>query len=393
MRDKEVMGCVRAVLGQRQRGGESVRRRHSVNVVTVVAGILISLFPMYVRAEDSPFTLGISCPLSGVLAEYGTAVRNGVELARKENPGRFSNIAVVFEDSQWDPKVAVGAFRTLSVQRKVDLVFNWGNPTSEAIAPIAERTKIPTVVMSSDPNIAAGKKYIVRTINSGHQLGGLLAQEINRRGLRSLGVILAENSYVLGIVQGLQRQLPEGIAVDIIERVPLDTQDFRAVVSRIKGRRYDSLGVMLISGQISSFYRQLKAQEVTLASFGPDFLDSAGELLAAGPAVEGAFHPNFDVEADFRARYIADFGNEAQMPFAANAYDVANLVAQLFGKVDKASLSADVIMNAIRNVREYQGANGQMSVRQGEEGDYYFHYPLIIKEARSGQSVAVRPSK
>lgn len=377
---------------RRSRVGQ-VWRARSITRIALTGTLISACFPCCVIAEGQLFTLGISCPLSGVLAEYGTAVRNGVELARKEDAKRFSNIEVVFEDSQWDPKVAVGAFRTLSVQRKVDLVFNWGNPTSEAVAPIAERTRIPTLVMSSDPHIAADKKYVVRTINSARQLGGLLAEEVNRRGLRSLGVILVENSYVQGMVEGLQAQLPNGVAVDILEKPSLDTQDFRTVVSKIKSRRYDALGVMLISGQISSFYRQMKAQELALPTFGPDFLDSSSELSAAGPAVEGAFHPNVDVMADFRARYVAEFGNEAQIAFAANAYDVANLTAQLFGKVEKASLSADAIMDAIRDTRHYEGANGRMSVKQGEEGDFYFDYPLVIKEARMGKSVAMRPRK
>lgn len=59
------------------------------------------------RAQTNTFRLGVSCPLSGVLAEYGAAVRNGIELARKEQPELFSRTEIVYEDSQWDPKKAL----------------------------------------------------------------------------------------------------------------------------------------------------------------------------------------------------------------------------------------------------------------------------------------------
>jgi ABC-type branched-subunit amino acid transport system substrate-binding protein len=326
-----------------------------------------------------------------VIAEYGTAVRNGIELAKKHHPERFAGVEIIFEDSQWDPKVAISAFRVLSAQRTVDLIFNWGNPTSEAVASIAEQNRIPTVVMSSDPRIAANKRYLVRTVNAADQIGNVLSKEIVRRGFHSVGIILADNSYVRGVVEGLASSLPKDVRLDVVDRVPLDTQDFRTVVSKMKVRKYDVVGVMLISGQISSFYRQMKAQDFARPSFGPDFLDSPSELSAAGPAAEGAFHPNFDVSEDFRSSYLATFGNEVQIAFAANAYDVANLVAELFGTRDANTLSGETIVDSIRAVRDYQGANGQMSVRKGDAGDFYFHYPLVIKEAKNGRSVALRP--
>jgi branched-chain amino acid transport system substrate-binding protein len=342
------------------------------------------------HADGRRFRLGVSCPLSGVLAEYGTAVRNGIELARTERPEVFSRVEVIYEDSQWDPKTAIGAFRVLTTQKGADLVFNWGNPTSEAIAPLAERGGVATIVMSSDPSISKGKRFVTRSINASTELGQVIAREVQRRGFSSIGVVLAENSSVRGVVAGLEQSLPSTTTVTVVDRVPLDAQDFRSVISKMKSRNYDALGVMLISGQISAFYRQMKAQNFERPSFGADFLDSRAELAAAGPAVEGAFHPNFDVTDDFRSKYLAAFKNDSQIPFAANAYDVVNLAANLFATTPVEKLSPQSVVEAIRAVRNYKGANGDMSVVAGEGQDYFFQYPLIRKEARGGQSVVIR---
>jgi branched-chain amino acid transport system substrate-binding protein len=371
----------------RQMRGETLLKRSIVVKLLIVCSCF---FADGLGAQERAFRLGVSCPLSGVLAEYGTAVRNGIELARLESPEQFKSIEIVVEDSQWDPKLAVSAFRVLRTRHKVDLVFNWGNPTSEAVAPIAEQSRVPTLVMSSDPRIAAGKRYLVRTINSAAQLGSRLAQEVRRRGYRSVGVIVADNSYVQGVVDGLSVELKNSGTLEVVDRVPLDTQDFRSVVSKMKTRNYDVLGVMLISGQLSAFYKQMKAQDLVRPTFGPDFLDSTGELASAGAAVEGAFHPNFDVTDVFRTRYRAQYGNDSQIPFAANAYDVANLVVKLFGRRRAGVPNGEAIIDAVRNVREYEGANGRMSVASGELNDYYFAYPLVIKEAKNGQSITLR---
>lgn len=342
------------------------------------------------------FRLGVSCPLSGVLAEYGTAVRNGIELARRERPEDFARIEIILEDSQWDPKIAVSAFRALHDQRKVDLLFNWGNPTSEAVAPLAERARLPTLIMSSDQTVALNARYITRSINSAKDLGAALAQEVRRRGFRRIGVITLENSYIKGMVTSLIANLGTQVAVTELGAVTADIQDFRGTVTKIKAASrgeagFDALGIFLVSGQLSTFYRQLNAAGITVPTFGADFLDSRSELAAAGPAVEGAFHPNFAVSEEFRGRYQAAFGNDAQLPFAANAYDIARITAHLFGKSDPDRLTPEQIVDAVRGVQSFESASGRISAERSAEGDHFLRYPIILKEARNGSSVTLRP--
>lgn len=78
-------------------------------------------------AETQKFRFGISAPLSGILAEYGTAVRNGVDLAKKDFAAELGHIDILFEDAQWDPKIAVSVFSVLRNQKKAHLIYNWGS--------------------------------------------------------------------------------------------------------------------------------------------------------------------------------------------------------------------------------------------------------------------------
>ena len=47
----------------------------------------------YLEAETK-FRLGISAPLSGVLAEYGTAVTNGIQLLKENEAELYSKIEI-----------------------------------------------------------------------------------------------------------------------------------------------------------------------------------------------------------------------------------------------------------------------------------------------------------
>ena len=126
-------------------------------------------------ARSEKFKVGVIAPLSGPLAEYGLAAKNGIEMAKNKNPENFKNIEFIYEDSQWVPKMALSAFDKLRSVDKVSIVLNWGNPTTEALAPVAELSKTPLIGMTLDPKVGKGKKYVVRSTNASDEFSKLLA--------------------------------------------------------------------------------------------------------------------------------------------------------------------------------------------------------------------------
>ena len=112
----------------------------------------------------------------------------------------------MYEDSQWQAKTAVSLFTKFTTIDKVDLIYNWGNPTSEAVAPIAEQNKVPALLMTLDPSSVRGKKYVIRTINSAEDFGRILAKWISATKYKKLGVVIAQNTYVQGIYEGAAKR-------------------------------------------------------------------------------------------------------------------------------------------------------------------------------------------
>jgi ABC-type branched-subunit amino acid transport system substrate-binding protein len=334
---------------------------------------------------------GISAPLLGVLAEYGQAVQNGVALAGKDHPKDFESLDIIWEDSQWDPKTAVAAFNNLKDNKRCQLIYNWGNPTSEAVAPLAERAKFPLLVMSSDPAVGLGKNYVIRSLRSGAELGSLLADHILKQGHKKVAVLLAENSYVQGLYNGMTQKLSNTpTKVELISQVPLAEQDFKSAITRIKAGKFDAIAVFLITGQVSSFFQQASAQGLNLPAYGADFFGSKTEVLAAGAGIEGAVFPDLAVTEEFRQKYIAAFGNDIQIAFAANAYDLSTQVAKTFSKVELSTLNAHEIIAYLKSSATLNAAHGTFKFENSPEYGPAFVSDIRLRKVVKGEIVTLR---
>ncbi len=326
----------------------------------------------------SKFKVGVIAPLSGALAEYGLAAQNGIELARAQHPELFSNVQFVYEDSHWDAKTAVSAFNHLRDSEKVSLVYNWGNPTSEAIAPTAERYQLPTVAMTLDPAVARGKKYLIRSTNSAADFATIMANYLRESGFRKIGVVISENTYVKGLLDGLKSAIGSSATVEVIDAYDIQDQDFRTSVTRIASGKYDAIGVFLISGQVSTFYKQRATQAVTTPTFGTDFFESSTEIKLANGGMDGAVYPHLGITDDFRRDYVQKFKNDYQIAYAGNGYDMAITIGKLFNLAP--ILSPDQIMSRLRDVREQTGIGGRFEFRDTPADGPHFHFPVQLKK-------------
>lgn len=325
------------------------------------------------------FRIGVIAPLSGALAEYGLAARNGIELARTEHSELFSNIDFIYEDSQWDAKTAVSAFNQLRDSQRVSLIYNWGNPTTEAVAPIAERSHVPLLGMTLDPRVARSAKYVIRSTNSAADFAAAMAEYLRKSGYKTIGVVLAENTYVEGLLDGLTNALGDTVTVHVVDRYNIQDQDFRASVTKIAAGKFDAVGVFLISGQVSTFYRQLIAQKVALPTFGTDFFESTTEIRLAKGGMNGAVYPHLGITDDFRRAYVTKFANDYQIAYAGNAYDMAITIGKLFHR-DTSTPTAEEIMTRLQHVQGKTGVGGTFEYRDDPEAGPHFHFPVQLKK-------------
>lgn len=360
--------------------------------VVVIAIVAITLVGFWIWKPISEcanqFCVGMVLPLSGPVAEYGTAIRNGVTIAQNKFPHRFSRIKFLYEDSQYIPARAVSAFKRLKELNQADLIYTFGGSVSEVVAPIGQQLKVATLISSIDPAAKIGKEYVLRFSNPSEDFGSVLVKELRLKGARDIAIVLTENHYLNSLLSGLSQSLQAQERLQVLATYQPADQDFKTVVAKLRHRKPDILGIFLLPGQVASFYRELNLQNVEINTFGSDVFESSTEISAAGENMRGAFFANHDVETWFREQYKDTFGNDHQIGYAGQAYDLANFLGQLFSS-QKIKLSAKQILHTLRTSEPQQGVTGQFSFIKIADGDEYFSFPIRLRKITASGIVSL----
>lgn len=355
----------------------------------VFALITAIIFPLSAlgdtSSKSSPLKVGVILPLTGPLAEYGIAVRNGIELARREMPTIDSRCSFLVEDSRYDSSSAVTIFQKLISTGQARVLYNWGGPTSEALAPIAARKDVPLFVWSADPRVSEGRPQVIRFANSGADYGKVLADHLRKRGFRKVAIFKTDNQYLDAIFAGLAASA-RGLQVDLVDSFQPGDKDFRSSIAKLKRTDYNAVGLFLLSGQVSLFSAQLRGMGLQMPIFGTDFFESMTEVGQSKGALIGATFANNEVSPQFLARYVSAFGNEFQINHAANGYDFAVFLCERLGSDLNATSSADILTRTVRTSR-FPSQQGEASFIASPAGDKYFHFPVVIRRIESSRIV------
>jgi ABC-type branched-subunit amino acid transport system substrate-binding protein len=363
---------------------------------SVIAFLLLFVFAPQSFAEDvSPraellkrlkgtelLKVGVSLPLTGDLAEYGQAVKNAILLAQNT-----SNAAVqyVFEDNQYDSQMALSAYRKLVTAEKVHMLFSWGEVPLAAIANLAEREEVPLLAMSIDPTPAMGKQYVLRTINPANEFAKVMLTHLRSSGFKKFAVVQAEDPFMSSMVSGLKASMEKGESLNVLAEFSPIEQDFRATISKLRGANtFDALGVYLISGQVSTFFKQLKSNNVQMPTFGTDCFEGQLEIQSAEGAMEGALSPNLVVPDSFRELYVKMYGNDTQLSYAYNAYETFGIISGLPALVAE----GDDGLKLLEVVGEQAKKATSLSYQQSEGYGPYLQFPLEMHQVKNGKVVA-----
>jgi len=333
------------------------------------------------------FCVGMNLPLSGPVGEYGSAIRNGVAMAQDESPEHFKGIKFVYEDSQYKPAKSVSAFKKLAHVDRVSLVYTFGGSVSEVVAPIGQQLKIPTLISSIDPQAKVGRSFVLRFDNPKGDFGAGLLSQLRRISARRIGLVVTENHYLNALVDGLRSSLGATESLEIQRTFQADDLDFKSTIAALRRDPPDALGVFLLPGQVSAFFREMRIQQFKLPVFGSDVFDSLSEIRAAQGAMDGAFLAHHITSPSFRSTYVQRYGNDFQIAYASQGYDLANLVASLFANHQGRIPAAEEVLSRLRASGRRRGMSGDFEFTSSPDGDEFFRFPIVVKRIRGDEVV------
>lgn len=350
--------------------------------------LLILLAPIInASAERSQVRIGVIAPLTGGLATIGNALKNGIELARSENPALFKNISFIYEDDQYDSKQSVAAYQKLKQIDGVSLVFGFGDALGYSIGAMTDRDRLPLINFNFDAGPARGKQFLIRAMNHTEQYAGKLASYISKAPNQQWSIVQADASFFGAMVRGVINEAKSKVRVITPLVFTPSESDFRSSILKLKRFNTDRVGLFLTPDQLLNFVRQARLLNFETSYFGTDLFETAASLSTDPSMFSGSIYPDNEVSSSFREKYLSTYGNEAQQTFAGSGYDMALLVAELLQA--NPNSAGEKLMNQFKQVANRPGVLGSFSFISEPEYGMYFSYPIRVKQIqdRVGRSI------
>jgi branched-chain amino acid transport system substrate-binding protein len=360
-----------------------IRIINMTNYFKLIFLISITLLVSPSIAEDTQeFNLGIIIPLSGDLAEYGVAIKNGFELAKKDSPQDFTNIKFHYSDSKYDGKTAVTALHELKALNQIQLYYLWGVSPTEAMLPIAESFKLPVIAETTIKEATAGKELVVRAARTGERIGRALVEELEKRGAKEFSMFITEIPFYTDILKHMEIAAKEkGISVRKIISVSTTESDFKTLIWKEKFKKDTFVGAFLLPSQLISFFKNLDQLKLSLQTFNADLIDSTSIIDSSPDTINNTFFSEVGLDDEFRTKYVQEYSSDVHIGQAAQSYDLAMLVAKYFNKLERLPTPLEII-SEFKKVKDYQGATGTFSYSESPDAGQELKMPVSLKEIK-----------
>lgn len=246
------------------------------------------------KQEGDTIKIGVNLELSGGVAAYGNAEKNGVELAVEQinaDGGILGKkVKLVVKDNKSDNNEAATVAANLVTNDKVVAVV--GPATSGAmktVIPNMTKAKVPVITPSAtdDSVTLQGKKvqdYVFRSCFQDSFQGIILAKYATENLKADKVAILADNSsdYAIGLTKAFKSEYKGDIVFE--ENFTQDDKDFQAILTKLKGKDFDAIYVPGYYTQAGLIIKQARELGIDKPIIGADGFGDEKMVQTAGVA-------------------------------------------------------------------------------------------------------------
>ena len=306
------------------------------------------------ESEGSVFKIGGIGPLTGGVAVYGLAVKNGAQLAVDEiNAAGGINgtkIEFNFQDDEHDAEKAVNAYNTL---KDWDMQMLMGTVTSTPCIAVAEETNRDQIFQltpsgSAVPCVQYDNAF--RVCFSDPNQGKASAQYIGKNKLATKVAVIYDSSdvYSSGIYEKFAAESAnQGFEIVAAEAFTADSKtDFSVQLQKAKDSGAELVFLPIYYPEASLLLSQANTMGFATTFFGCDGLDGILTVenfdtsLAEGVMLLTPFAA--DAQDDYTKTFVASFQKaygEVPNQFAADAYDAIYIMK---AAIEAGNVTADM---------------------------------------------------
>jgi branched-chain amino acid transport system substrate-binding protein len=307
------------------------------------------------HAEDT-IKVGLIAAFSGPFADYGKMMEAGIKTYMKEHGDKVGGkrVELIIRDTTGpSPEIAKRLAQELVTRDKVDFLAGFGlTPEALAVAPVAEQSKTPMIVMNAATSVVTAKSsYIARVSMTLPQVSFPMADWAIKNNIRKVVTIVADYGPGIDAEGAFKNTFVKG-GGQIVEsiRSPLRNPEFAPFVQRIKDAKPEAVFVFVPAGEqgiaFMKSYRERGLAEAGIKVIATGDLTDDHVLAAMGDATLGvitSFHYSAAHDSPENKAFIKRFAEAnpgAGRPnfMAVAAYDgigaIYEVAKKLNGKIE-----------------------------------------------------------
>jgi len=353
-------------------------------VKILLVAMMILPFAFWGCQNKQKIKVGVLLPLTGDIAVYGNAIKNGIDLALDESDIK-EYIRLIVEDDQGETKTATTVFNKMLLQ-KVDIVIGGAmSSVAATLVPIAQKEKItllsPTATL---PSLTNSGKYFFRIWPSDNYDGYIIANYAsNIMRIQKAAVLYVNLDYGVGVTKVFSDEFEKkGGQIVFSEGFAQGTTDFRTQLTKIRNSNPEVLFIPGYYQEISLILRQMKDMSLNIQILGVNSFFDERLIQLAGEQAEGIIftYPSYDSDSDdkniqaFVKNYSSKYRNTPDA-FAAHGYDCMKIIEYAIKLLKKKNetVTRETLRDEIANIRDFDGVSGKFSF--DENGD-------VVKDMR-----------
>lgn len=336
--------------------------------------------------NDRKLRLGVIVPLSGPLAFFGNDYIRAYDLVRADHPEVDRTIRIYWEDSAYDSNQALRAFNKLVTVDKVDVVLSFGGPMLSALAPVAEKRKIPFFATESEKRDCEGRAYCSLFRNEADEWGQATWIILRKLGKSNIGIVKNQNQFMNTFVNAIVRNKSDKETAEILLDLPPEMADLRSSILSLKSKNIDALGVYLLPTSHHGFLDATRSLTKTFLLFGVEEFLVKENNKGFEDFIEGALVVAPYATQTYRDRFESKYGHSGGLYYTPTFYDFVSLLKDTI-TTDKSLRGIDLV-NALHFKGEKEGISGKYSVKVSKEGVYSYSFPIAVyKVSKNGIAV------
>ena len=322
--------------------------------------------PAVLGASGAPIKLGVLLPYSKVYQQLGEDITSGMVLYFERSGFKAGGrtIALIREDEEIDPQVALRKARKLIESDNVDLLAGLvASPSAIAVRDLVHNSKTPLVIANAGANVvtrARRSPYIFRVSFSNWQtcypIGRWFYDNVARSCLVGAADYAAGHEDIAGFKESYLAAGGKTVAEDY---PPLNNTDYGPYVAQMQQARPVAIFVFFAGSDAARFVTQAAQyglfKDARLA--GPGFLVEEDVLPAEGRNALGAYsclHWALTLQTPenlaFTRAYRERWRRDATV-YAMQGFDAARVIVDTVHAVDGDTTNKARLIEAMAAVR------------------------------------------